>query len=184
MIEPVPARTVPRVPVLVFGAHIAALGVLRTLARRRIPTYVVDDTSDVISRSRWYRAPERKLTEGADSAELARYLESLRLPRAVLIACSDRWMTALVGLPEELRQRFPASVPPRDAVDQFLDKDRFGALVERLGIPHPRSLRLEQPADLDRATDGELANGFSDSQERRLSCRRSSASSARVTSAW
>jgi D-aspartate ligase len=152
--------TVQRVPVLLFGAHIAALGVLRMLARRQVPTYVVDDTSDVISRSRWYRPPGRKLIETSDSGELARYLQSLPIQQAVVIACSDRWMTALTGLPAELRRRFLASVPPQDSVAQLLDKERFGALVERLGIPHPRSIRLDEPDALGQATDEELANGF------------------------
>ena len=52
-------------PVLIFGSHLAALGVLRVLARRGIPAYVADDTSNVITRSRWYRAADRTLRETA-----------------------------------------------------------------------------------------------------------------------
>ena len=56
----------------------------------------------------------------------------------------------MAGLPAELRQRFPASMPPRAAVEQFVDKDRFRALVDRLDIPRPRTALIRDPADLDR----------------------------------
>jgi D-aspartate ligase len=151
--------TAPR-PVLIFGAHIAALGVLRVLARRGIPAFVVDDTANIITRSRWYRPAERTLPETSDPAVLSGYLGSLDLPEAVLIACSDRWALAVAGLPAELRQRFPASIAPHDAVASFVDKDRFQALVARLDLPRPRSIPIARPADLALATDEDLANGF------------------------
>ena len=150
----------PRDPVLIFGAHIAALGVLRLLAARGIQSYVVDETSNVIVRSRWYRPAERTLPETSDTEALAGYLQSLRIPRAVLIPCSDQWALAVAGLPPEMRQRFPASIAPRAAVEQFVDKNRFRALVDRLDIPRPRTLLIRGPADLDLATDDDLANGF------------------------
>jgi predicted ATP-grasp superfamily ATP-dependent carboligase len=147
-------------PVLLFGSHLAALGVLRVLARHGVPTYVADDTTNVITRSRWYRPAERLLAETSDPATLADYLESLQLERAVLIACSDQWALAVAGLPAALRERFPASIAPRVAVEQFVDKDRFRALVDRLGIPRPRTIPIREPADLALATDEELAVGF------------------------
>ena len=148
------------VPVLIFGAHLAALGVLRVLARHGIPTYVVDDTTNVIVRSRWYRPAERTLAETSDPAVLAEYLGSLELPRAVLIACSDQWALAVSGLPAELRERFPASIAPHAAIEQFVDKDRFRGLVDRLGIPRPKTIPIREPADLELASDEDLAVGF------------------------
>ncbi len=150
----------PQVPVLIFGAHIAALGVLRVLATHGIRSYVVDETSNIVVGSRWYRAAERKLPETSDSGVLAEYLHSLRLPRAVLIPCSDNWALAVAGLPAATRERFPTSMPARETVEQFVDKDRFRALVERLGIPHPRSLPVRGPEDLERLTDDQLAHAF------------------------
>lgn len=145
---------------LIFGAHIAALGVLRALARRGIPSFVVDETSNVIVRSRWYRPAERTLAETSDPEALAGYLESLALPDAVLMACSDRWALAVAGLSPEIRQRFQASIAPHDAVAQFVDKDRFRMLVDRLDIPRPRTIPIREPADLDLATDDDLATAF------------------------
>lgn len=147
-------------PVIIFGAHIAALGVLRVLTRHGVTCYVADDTSDIISRSRWRRALEPTLAETTDSAIVAEYLEGLSVPSAVIIACSDRWSLGLSGIPHSLRQRFPSSLPERNAIEQFVDKDKFRALVERLGIPHPRAIPLRTVDDLDLATDAELTSGF------------------------
>lgn len=145
---------------LIFGAHIAALGVLRRLRARGVRCYVVDDTEDIIVRSRWYRPAERKLPETPDSDVLAEYLDGLKLDRAVLFPCSDNWMLAASGLPERLRERFPGSFPSRDVVEQFVDKERFSVLVDRLEIPRPRTVTLATPEDLDRLTDDELTHAF------------------------
>ncbi len=149
-----------QVPALIFGAHIAALGVLRVLSTRGIPCYVVDETSNIITGSRWYRPAERKLAETYDSGVLAEYLQSLRLPRAVLIPCSDNWSLAVSGLPAAMRERFLTSIPPHETVQTFVDKDRFRALVERLDIPRPRSIPLRGPEDLEHFTDDQLRNAF------------------------
>jgi D-aspartate ligase len=162
----------PHLPVLIFGSHLAALGVLRVLARRGITTYVADDTTNVIVRSRWYRPADRTLQETADSGVLAKYLRSLALPRAVLIACSDQWALAVSGLPDDLRERFPASIAPRAAVEQFVDKDRFRELVDRLDIARPRTRPIREPADLAAASDEELARGFLKPTESQLHNRR------------
>ena len=147
-------------PARIFGGHIAALGVLRTLRRRGVRAYVVDETSDIIVGSRWYRPAERKLRETADSAVLADYLASLRLAGAVLVPCSDNWALAVAGLPEPIRTRFPSCMAARDTVETFVDKQRFGALVEELAIPHPRTHRLAHPGDLDGLSDAQLADAF------------------------
>lgn len=150
----------PGVPAIVFGRDIAGLGVLRALAARGIECYVGDDTDDVISRSRWYRSPGRSLPETDDGAVLADYLRSLDLERAVLMPSADDWVLAAAGLPDDLRQRFVTSGSDRDVVDQLIDKDRFGELVSRLDIPHPMTLEITGPADLEQLTDAQLADGF------------------------
>ena len=150
----------PGLPALILGKHITALGTLRVLARHGVDTRCVERASDMITRSRWYRPAEPTLAETSDSAVLAAYLAGLALPRAVLIACNDRWTAAVAGLPPEVRVRFPASLGPRELVEQFIDKDRFRLLVERLGLPAPRTIPISTPEDLKRASDADLASGF------------------------
>jgi hypothetical protein len=119
----------PRVPVLVLGKHITGLSVLRSFAGRGCDTYGVEDTRDVIVRSRFYRPAPERLGETDDSAVLAAYLQRLPFERAVLMPCSDRWAAAVAGLATDVRRRFPASVSTRVAVDELLDKARFRDLV-------------------------------------------------------
>jgi predicted ATP-grasp superfamily ATP-dependent carboligase len=150
----------PLVPALIFGGNIGPLGVLRRLSRRGVPCYVADRTDDLITGSRYYRPAPQTLEETSDSLVLAEYLRSLDLERAVLIGASDRWAIAVAGVPDDLRERFMISAPNRETVEQFVDKDRFREVVERVGIPSPRSLHLDGPDDLDRLTDAELERGF------------------------
>lgn len=162
----------PSVPVLIFGAHIAALGALRVLSKRGIRCYVVDDTTNIIARSRWHRPTKPTLAETSDSESLATFLRALDLPRAVLLPCSDQWALAVAGLPADLRERFPTSLPPSEAVEQFVDKHKFRLLAERLDLPRPRTLVINGPADLDLASDDDVAHGFLKPTESHLHNRR------------
>jgi D-aspartate ligase len=152
--------TVEHLPVLIFGSHLAALGVLRVFARHGVTAFVADDTTNVVTRSRWYRRPSKTLLETADPAVLADYLRSLDIPRAVLIACSDTWALAVAGLPDDLRERFPASIAPHESIERFVDKDRFRTLIDDLDIPRPRTMPINEPADIAAASDEDLATGF------------------------
>lgn len=153
-------KTGKGVPVLVLGKSITALGALRILAGHGLKTYGVEATSDIVTASRWYQPTPRRLAETSDGAELGAFLESLAMPEAVLVACSDKWTSAVAGLPPEVRARYHASVSPREAIDQFVDKDRFRLLVERLGIPAPHTFTIGEPADLDRVDAAALQGGF------------------------
>ncbi len=147
-------------PVIVLGAHLAALGVLRLLARRGIPSYVIDETTNIIRSSRFYRPTVPTLPETADAETLAAALRRMDLPSAVLIPCTDSWTLAAAGLPDDLRARFPTSLPSAETVARLVDKDAFRALTERLDLPRPWSLMVRDPADLDQATDEQLRHGF------------------------
>jgi predicted ATP-grasp superfamily ATP-dependent carboligase len=149
-----------RLPALILGSHIAALGVLRTLRRRDISSQVLDATSDIIIRSRWYRPAARTLAETPDPDVLAAHLRSLPLAGAVLIACSDVWTQAVAGLPDDVRGRFRASVPPPAAVAKFVDKAAFAGLVAELDISRPRTTIVRSVADLADVPDEDLRAGF------------------------
>ncbi|NJD26777.1 MAG: hypothetical protein FIA92_00580 [Chloroflexi bacterium] len=158
--QPTDAATAPQPTAIILGAHIAALGTLRRLTDQGVPCQVLDDTTDIITHSRWYRPTARRLAETDDSAALAEHLEGLPVERAVVIPCSDTWTLAVSGLPELTRERFMASVPPRSTVEQLVDKRRFRELVDRVGLPHPRTAVIREPADLDQVSDLELTDGF------------------------
>jgi D-aspartate ligase len=148
------------VPALILGSGLTGLGVLRLLASHAVPTYRVGVGRDMVARSRWYQPAPRLLDETPDGDRLADYLDSLALDRAVLIPCSDAWTRAVSGLPDDIRERYRASVSTRSSVEELVDKDRFRVLLARLDLPRPRGFLLSDEADLAAASDSEISSGF------------------------
>lgn len=101
---------------------------------------------------------EAELPETESSA--FRLLEELPFDQAVLIPCTDNWVQVVANLPENLRSRFPSSVPPPSAVDQLVDKRRFAGLLKTHAVPHPLTLPLATESDLAQADLSKLAQGF------------------------
>ncbi len=134
-----------RLPVVVLGSGITALGVIRILARDRIQSFVADDADLLLRRSRWFRPLPRGIRATPD---LADWLPQLPFSRAVLIPCSDAWVRQVSMMDEPLRQRYPASVSTPDVLELFVDKGRFAELLRRSGTPHPLTRIVDTPADL------------------------------------
>ena len=145
-------------PVVVVGSGLTALGAQRALASAGIRPYLLADERDIATRSRWYRRPR-----GAPlppDAPFADRVAALPFARAVLIPCADRHVLAIARLPEPLRQRFPASVASVEALETFVDKGRFAALLCTTGVPHPRTLALATPEEVGALPDEAFARSF------------------------
>lgn len=148
-----------RVPALVLGNGITALGVQRILAEAGIPYFVVDRHDPFLTRSRRFRP----LPAGIDSVDppgLDPWLRELPLDTAVLLPCSDHWAMAAARLAPELEERFPASVARSDVLERFVDKALFDETLVELNIPHPWSRVIEVPDDLDVIPDGGFEAAF------------------------
>lgn len=151
----------PTVPALILGGHLTGLGTLRLMAARRIPSFVGGvGRYDMVAHSRWFRPAPIELDESPNSDRLAEALLTMSWARAVLLPCTDSWAQAVAGLPDHVRARYPSSVPSRAVIDEFVDKDRFNALITGLGLAAPRSLTLRSEHDLTSATDSEIAGSF------------------------
>ena len=84
--------------------------VLTLLAQAGISSYTVCHPSDFVRRSRWYR---KLPTEGTPSSDnLAELLERLPIERAILMPCSDDWLTVVAALPASLAARLRACDTP------------------------------------------------------------------------
>lgn len=126
-----------------------ALGVVRCLGRCGIDSYIVSSPGDYAGSSRWATRLSGAPDESPAGAPLAEFLERLPFERALLLPCSDNWLHAVAALPERLRNRFPAPVSRLETLVQFLEKERFAALVERLDVPHPRTAAVRPGEDED-----------------------------------
>lgn len=141
------------VPVVVLGTGLTALGVQRSLGAVGIKTLLVDDTMGMARRSRWARNSVLEHAESPDPKPLEAFLRRLPIERAVLIACSDNWATAVSSLPDALTEQFPTSMPPQSAVSLLADKAGLAGVLERLDIAHPWTRVISTERDLDDIPD-------------------------------
>ena len=144
--------------VLALGSGITLLGVLRTLSEENVEVVALPDVDRATRRSRWYRAAPLALS-GMKPDALARCLETLPVP-TVLMPCTDLWARTVAALPAEVLARYPASVAPAETLNLLVDKARFGATLDRLGLPHPTTRPLKSVDDLDVVADAALESSF------------------------
>ena len=135
--------------VIVFGAHITALAVIRAFGRARIPVFVAGRNRTTIKRSRWYQpVPVEDIDELADVAHLTRFLRRLPFERSVLFPCSDRWTLSLASLPAEVAAVHVPVAARAEVVRVLVDKQLFADATAAHGVPAPRVLRPAQLADI------------------------------------
>ena len=135
------------IPAIVLGSGITPLGVLRILRRAGIPSYLGQSGDPLLRRSRWYRplAGHDMLRE---DEKVESWLERLPFERAVLMPCSDRWITRISELPPQYGNLFPASLSEPQVLRHLVDKGTFARTVKEIGIPHPYSKALDTHDDL------------------------------------
>src|SRR5215472_11947896 len=105
-----PVESREPVPVLILGKGVTALSALRCVGRRGIPVYVGGEPGSLVTRSRWYRPLPLGPGVALANGNLAEVLESLPIPRMVLIPTSDMWATNVSLLPPRIAARFPSTV--------------------------------------------------------------------------
>ena len=147
-------------PVLVLGSGITALGVIRSLGSAQIPAYSLCPRNDLVTQSRWYRPAPQISSRVPSPDELPEYLATLSIPKAVLIPCTDDWTKAVAGLPENLKERFPASISPPLVVETMINKWRFAETLQQLGVPRPRTILLHSLEEMAVLPDSQYENMF------------------------
>jgi len=138
------------VPVLVLGGSVTALGAIRSLGPLGVPLFAACDARDVAARSRWVRLLGESLPDFTSVERLGEYLVALPFERMVLLPCSDAWAEVVSSLPPEVAARFPSYLSPLLILRRLTDKEQFAGLVREHDIPHPQTLFVHDPADLDR----------------------------------
>jgi D-aspartate ligase len=146
-------------PALVIGSGLSALGAIRLLGKAGIPTYCFG-VPQVESSSRWYRPAPGIDMAAARPERLAAYLAECPFERAALLPASDAAVRAIGGLPANLARRFPASLAPSAVSSQLTDKALFAEMLVRLGVPGPRTVRIDQVDDLTRLPDSAFVGAF------------------------
>ena len=133
---------------------------IRSLGRRGIPVFAPGTTGSFVSYSRWHRAMPAAWGDDPTPATLTDYLTKLRVDRLVIIPATDGWALAVARLPPALRARFPSSLSSLESLDALIDKGRFAALLRQLGVPHPRTVRVDRGGDWAQIPDEAFADAF------------------------
>jgi D-aspartate ligase len=140
-----------QVPAIVLGRGPTALGILRCLQLAGIPAYVACPPGDHVTYSRWYRpTPGSRPWDGSLGPAAHDILRDMPLDKAVIIAGADDAALWLADMPQsDLGARFPVSTSSRLTQEILQDKSRFAGFLETIGIPHPRTFRIQTIADID-----------------------------------
>ncbi len=129
------------------GGFLWSLSMIRSLGRRGIPVYVTGTKGHFVSYSRWHRAAPTEWGEAPDATTLSDYLTHVPHEGMVLIPPTDDWALAVARLPPSVAARFPASLPSLPSLEVLIDKGRFAALLDQLGVPHPRTVCVSLDED-------------------------------------
>lgn len=139
---------------VVVGGHATGLGVVRCLSELDIPIEVV------VTRSHDFAHYSRYVSGHEYALDLARRPESLvalldrqaeRWRGWVVLPTNDHAIAALAQHHEHLSRTYRLITMPWDVAGELLDKDRFYAAAERVGVAVPRIYGMADASLLERA---------------------------------
>lgn len=140
------------IPAVVLGSGVNGLGVARSLARAKVPVWLLDDDHD---RPEMHTRAARPLRmETLQGEGLVRELVRLGVSRfsgvrPVLFLTREECVRTVSRHRERLAPFYRFSLPPRPVVEALLHKNGFQALAERSGAPVPALVRVRSVSDLD-----------------------------------
>ena len=136
---------------VVIGGDFHGLGIVRSLGRRGIPTYIIDDERSISRYSRYATGATRV----RDLREPRRTIDALlKLGRKhaldgwVLFPTRDETVAAISRHRDQLEAQFRVPTPEWDVIAPASDKRQTYRLAADLGIPVPRTWYPTDFADL------------------------------------
>lgn len=137
------------VPVVVVNGSLNALGVVRSVARERMPIHLVATTRwDAAAWSRFCRLERFPSLHGRDLIDGLTGLSRRLGQRPVLILTSDAEVSMISTFREEITPYFRLSLPSNEMVCTLADKALFQKFAEQEGFPVPRAVIVCDPAEL------------------------------------
>jgi D-aspartate ligase len=135
-------------PVVVVGGVLTALGVVRSLASAGIPVYLACDTrfcpAGLSRQCTLLRMPD---LEGQGLVDGLLSVAGRVGEKAVLILSSDVQVLAVSQARAALEAHYFLALPTETMVDVLMDKARFQAYAEAIGLPVPRAVVLDEGND-------------------------------------
>ena len=147
--EPVHALTgVEMPPIIAIGGGVTLAAVLHLLHRAKIAAYAVCPEGDFAGYSRCYR-PLPGCFPYLAPRDLPHLLTNLSFESAVLLPCSDVWLSAVADLPEDLARRFPSSLASAAVLEALVNKWHFVQILQRERLPHPTTRLITSTKQTD-----------------------------------
>lgn len=142
------------VPAVVVGGTLNALGVVRSLARARVPVLLVETTRKCPAAwSRHCTYVRVSSLEGEALIEALVRLASDLGCEPVLLLTTDESVLAVSAFRHRIEPLYHIDLPAAAMVQALANKTEFQALAEREGFSIPRGRALLGKADLDRIGD-------------------------------
>ncbi len=141
-----------RTGALVVGGCFQGLGIVRSLGRRGIPVYVIDDEPSISRFSRYTTRYERVATLRDEQKVVETVLEFGKrhdLKDWVLYPTLDETVAAFSRYRSQLSGFFRVPTPDWESVQWAWDKRNTYRLAEELGIPAPRTWYLKNLEELE-----------------------------------
>lgn len=136
-------------PAVVVGADINGLGVARSLARYRIPTYLVDtDRRDPSMRTRLAKKITFPDLSGPTVIDALLALRTQFARDPVLFLTREPTVEAIVETTASIASCYRFSMPARVVMRQLMNKAGFQALAQRHGFAVPRAVHLRSNKDV------------------------------------
>jgi len=138
-------------PVIIFGEHISAYGVVRGLSKYKIPMYVVTPTGNgIVLKSRYIKdyivlrpfdlAFIEKLDDWIDSV--------VGLNPVFIVAGDDNYLDVLSKRYKELRNNIHCTFPDWDVVQLVREKHKTCDIARELNIPLPNTYHIKSREEL------------------------------------
>ena len=135
-------------PVVVVGGVLTALGVVRSLASAGIPVYLACDTrfcpAGLSRQCTLLRVPD---LEGQGLVDGLLSVAGRIGEKAVLILSGDVQVLAVARARAALEAHYFLALPTETMVDVLMDKAKFQAYAEEIGLRVPRAVVLEEGHD-------------------------------------
>jgi D-aspartate ligase len=152
------AHQVPTRPpgAIVVGGDYQGLGIVRSLGRRGVATYVIDDEHSIARFSRYASGAIKVDSLRDEWRTIEHVLEAGRRPQlegAVLYPTREETVVAFSRHRSLLAQRFRVPTPGFDVIRWAWDKRNTYARAAALGIPIPRTWQMRDVSDVE-AVDG------------------------------
>jgi predicted ATP-grasp superfamily ATP-dependent carboligase len=140
-----------KLPAVVVGGGLNALGIVRSLGQAGIPLIVVDhDPKSPAMRSRFGRKVLCAQLDGDVFLDCLLKLAQGQPGKLMLFVTEEKSVNEISLSRDRLAPHFLLRLPEHERLMALMHKQGFQDLAERVGAPVPRTVRLLGPADLPR----------------------------------